>query len=359
MHGEVIVREGRVEGLGQPDGGAQPSSDTYILVILTTAVRYWRILVGLPGIGIAIGLVVGLLLPKEFDAESRFAPNSMESSASRLASVSAQLGLASVGGGQGPDFYAEVLKSRDLLEKLAWSEFEVPVDGGVEGERAQRTLIEHYSQDDNPDEKEIRKILGRLSDQIAVRVHGRSGMITLTTTSYSPDLAVQINQRMLDLFQEFNLDRRQDRGRAEREFIEERLERAREELKEAEGELERFLDENRYFHSAPRLTIESSRLQQKVALQQQMYVGLVQLYEQARVEELRNTPIVTIFDAPKYAGSRSKRRTILFMILGMAMGGLLAVVRVFATEYWEWLRYADRDRYRQFVAALGGGADPE
>jgi uncharacterized protein involved in exopolysaccharide biosynthesis len=244
-----------------------------------------------------------------------------------------------------------VLKSRDLLEKIALSDYEMLVAESEPKVKGRQTLVELYSDEGEPYEEQVRKTVARLSRDISTRVHGRSSLITLTTTSISAELAVQINQRMLELLQEFNVDSRQERGRAERGFIEERLEQAQTELKDAEQAFERFLDENRNFHGSPRLGIESTRLQQRVQLRQQMYLSLLQMYEQARVDEMRNTPIITIFDAPKYTGTSARRRVMLLALLGTALGGMVAVVLTFGAEYWNWLRRVDQERYAALVMA--------
>jgi uncharacterized protein involved in exopolysaccharide biosynthesis len=56
---------------------------------------------------------------------------------------------------------------------------------------------------------------------------------------------------------------------------------------------------------------------------QQANATLVQRYEQARIDEVRNTPVITIVESPE--GSRRRSRgLILAGLLGIATGGILA-----------------------------------
>jgi len=91
-------------------------------------------------------------------------------------------------------------------------------------------------------------------------------------------------------------DTRQSQAAAERGFTEERMAEAQEELRAAENELQRFLQNNRQFQNSPELVFQHDRLQRRVAMRQQVYTSLVQSYEQARIDEVPNTPVITVVE---------------------------------------------------------------
>src|SRR5690606_31231281 len=104
-----------------------------------------------------------------------------------------------------------------------------------------------------------------------------------------PELSELLNRELLNLVGEYNMQRRQSNAAAERSFVEARLEESRHELVGAESDLKSFMEQNRRFDEAPQLRLEAARLQRRVDLRQQVYASLAQAYEQARIEEVRNT----------------------------------------------------------------------
>jgi uncharacterized protein involved in exopolysaccharide biosynthesis len=96
----------------------------------------------------------------------------------------------------------------------------------------------------------------------------------------------------------FNLRTRQTQASSERRFTEGRLAEARAELRGAENDLLAFLQSNRDFRSSPQLTFLYDRLTRDVTLKQQVYTTLAQAFEQARIDEVRDTPVITVVEDP-------------------------------------------------------------
>jgi uncharacterized protein involved in exopolysaccharide biosynthesis len=96
----------------------------------------------------------------------------------------------------------------------------------------------------------------------------------------------------------FNLKSRQSQASQERRFTEQRLTQAQADKRQAEDELQAFLQRNRDFRSSPQLSFAYDRLADNVSLRQQLYTTLAQSYEQARIEEVRDTPVITIVEPP-------------------------------------------------------------
>jgi uncharacterized protein involved in exopolysaccharide biosynthesis len=186
-----------------------------------------------------------------------------------------------------------------------------------------------------------------------VRPDPLTGTVHLTTSAPHPGLAEQINRRLLDLAQQFNVERRQTTAGAEREFVEGRLEAALAELSASEADLERFLEENRRYQESPQLTFRHGTLMRRVALRQQVYTSLAEAYEQARIDEARNTPLFTVVDSPE--GSESRRRPNLLILVPIAfIAGLF--LATFVTLLLEGLARQRRENpgeYAEFLSLVG------
>jgi uncharacterized protein involved in exopolysaccharide biosynthesis len=179
-----------------------------------------------------------------------------------------------------------------------------------------------------------------LKAQVEEAVNARTGVITVKVHAATPDLAVQIARNLLDEVNKFNLNWRQQQAGAERTFVEKRLGEAQGELRQAEENLQSFLIENREFRSSPTLQLEFDRLNRAVTMRQGLYNGLAQAYETAKIEEVRDLPLITIIEPPETPIAPDKhgglRRTAIGLVVGIAIGILLAfavhVVAVLARD---------------------------
>ena len=107
---------------------------------------------------------------------------------------------------------------------------------------------------------------------------------------------------------------------------------AQDDLEIAEHELQIFLQRNRSYKDSPALTFEASRLERIINLRQQVYTSLAQAHEQARLDEVRDTPVMTIVDSP--AGSAEPTGHVASRVgFGLLIGFLLGAAAAMIYEY--------------------------
>jgi len=147
------------------------------------------------------------------------------------------------------------------------------------------------------------------------------------------------------LVQDFNRERRAGQARAEREFAASRLTDAERELRAAEDAVRSFQSRNRDFRSSPFLQLDLERLQREVTRRQMVYNGLSQSFEQARLEEVRNTPVIAMVELPELPARPRPRGALL-----SALVAFLAVVAVLFA--WYFVREVVRPRWRQRLMAI-------
>jgi uncharacterized protein involved in exopolysaccharide biosynthesis len=151
-----------------------------------------------------------------------------------------------------------------------------------------------------------------------------TGIVTLMVKARDPQLAAAIANRMHDILNSFNLERRQSQSREQARFTKERLAQAEAELRQAESAQLRFLQRNREYTGSPLLEFEHSRLRRAVDLKQEVYTSLAKGYEEARIAEVRDTPVITTIDTAVAPDRRSSPRPVLNGVIGFLMGGVLA-----------------------------------
>jgi len=246
-----------------------------------------------------------------------------------------------------PDFFAEVLGSRELLKATLLSSFDDPNKPGT-----QVLLLRILPLGHDTGDVRIEDGVRYLQNHITQRVDRRTGIVTLTFVGSSPTLAAAVTNRMVELLNTFNLERLQSQSRARRRFAAERLTEAELELHQAEAEHLTFLQANRRYADSPLLAFEQNRLARRVQLRQEVFLTLTREVEEARIAEVRDTPLLTIIDPAVAPDRRSFPRRKLIVLLAIVAGVLSALVFVYAREFLGAAEHEAERPYRTFVEAL-------
>ena len=303
-----------------------PSEDPDLLTLREVVRRLRRSLRSIVIAGAALGtitLVALLLLPRRYTASATFSPAEARGDASRLSGLAAVAGV-SLGqqGTESPGFYGSVLTSTEALRDAVSAPLPVRT-----GDRTSVTLVDWYEAAGDTPEVRIATAMVELRGRLKVDVQRDIGMVAVSYRDQSPAVARAVLARLLRFIDDFNQRRRRTRAKAEREFTGTRLDEARRELREAEVALAGFRATNRSLTGSPLLQLEQERLQREVVQRQGVLTTLLQAYEQARIEEVRNTPLITVIEPPREPARPDPRRAGLFTILASLVGAALASVR--------------------------------
>jgi uncharacterized protein involved in exopolysaccharide biosynthesis len=298
---------------------------------LIAVLKYPRTLVAVPALLVIAIVGLALVLPRPVSVASTFLPE-RASRQSEVGALAAQFGFdVQTDGADSPDFYADLLHSQQLLKEAALTTYRFPIRPGAT-DTLQGTIIDLYEIKGQTENGRVLGAIKTLENLISVRTDRLTSVVTLQATTKWLGLSQQLNQRLLDLTNQFNIERRQSRAAVERRFVEGRLREAQDELRAAETALEQFWARNRGFASSQQLRFEASRLQRQVDLRQEVYVTLSRSYEQARIEEVRNTPVITVIDPPEYPvpiGGRLVRRGFMGLFAGVGLAVGLALLMEF------------------------------
>ena len=288
----------------------------------------WKII--MLGVTLAAALVaIGLARPRHYTSRATFVPQSRAPQAA--SGIAAQFGLTLPGqkGDESPAFYVELLESRGVLRAAALTEYAAA--SSRTGRRGPSTLVDAYQKPGKPAEVRIDATVKRLEKDVGSSVSNKSGIVTLTARSESAQLSQQVVARLLQLLNQFNLDRRRSQAAEERRFAESRVAEVKGELRIAEDRLQYFLQANRDYTNSPSLRFQEQRLSADITLLRQLYTTLSQAYEQAKIDEVRDTPVITVVELPEVPVRPDSRGLLLRalggMVAGMLVGMALATVR--------------------------------
>ena len=289
--------------------------------------RFWRPVAVVVALSVAVAVLPALLSPSRYTARSSFIPYSQRIN-SMFSGLAERLGV-DVGQdkGQSPAFYADLVLATEVLRQAVTTQYDV---AGAPARK--KTLIEAYDvRGDTPALRE-ESAMERLRENIIVGANQRTGLISLSVTATDPQLAQQVNARLIDRVNSLNLQRRQSQGAAERRFTEARLDQLQGELHVAEDRYAAFLSRNRGYQTDPELVSTARRLEQEVSLRRQMVISLAGAAEQAKLDEVRDTPNITVIDPPNLPARADPRGLALKLILGVVGGLVFGAALAFVLE---------------------------
>jgi tyrosine-protein kinase Etk/Wzc len=329
-------------------------SDISLYELLTPLVRGWKLIVGSALVCATLAAIFLLLQRPIFTAQASFTPESsgnsgLSSSIVGLAGLAGQLGLGGMSAPTvSPEFFARLLHSREVLRSTLLTEF--PDPNSANGTK--RPLLDLFEAEGENSEERL-QMGARLLEQVtAANIDKPTGIVNLEVEMHSPELAANIANRMLELLNQFNLERRQSQSREQARFTGDRLKEAEEELREAERAQLRFLQANRQYQGSPLLEFQAAQLDRVVQLKQEVFLTLTKAYEEARIAEVRDTPVLTVIDSAVAPVKRTGPRRTLGTLVALIVGGALGVLLAYLASARAKTRRAPSPDYLEFRAAL-------
>ncbi len=342
--------------------------DLFVFIIR----RWWKMLIAL-GVFAVIGVGLAFLLPKRYKAEIKLLPPPQESGLmGALSGLQSQLGITglSIPGAGGGEilYYGEILRSQTILDNVI-DECSLLVRLDVENRAQARAELSGAT---------AHKLLS-LEQVFIIEVVGPDNVLVADiANSYA---------RSLDHYLKHSSN---TRGRHLREFVEGRLSQVEADMKAAQDSLEAFqrkhrlpavntetggdmqafaelkaqaiqkeleLEYMRSFSTANNPQYEATRrelaiIQNKLAslpplasryldlsrnfmVQQEIYILLVQQYEQAKLMEAKDTPLLSILEwvqPPEEPFFPPKKLVVIAVLL---VGLVLIVAYALISVYWE------------------------
>lgn len=327
--------------------------DLNVLDIGDSLLKHWKLLAGLP-VGVALLVAVySLTLSPVYEATTTFlsepGSDSRRASVSGLAQIATQLGLAS-SANTATRLYTTVLESRSLQEQVLQTRFPDPTTA-TPADSA--TLFEIVGISGESHAERLENGRNWLSRVMSVTLDAPANVISVSVRHGDPGLAADIANALVSMVSRFNMETRQSNARELRRFVEERVTAAERELFEAEEALKSFLERNREYRGAPELEFQVQRLERQVTIKQEVVITLRRQYEDARIQEVNDTPIISVIDQavpPQHRVSPRRKRMV---ILALFIGAVLAVSVAFAFEYLQRTRLKHESDFQRLASRWG------
>jgi uncharacterized protein involved in exopolysaccharide biosynthesis len=275
-----------------------------VSVWLAETLLRWRLIVATIVAMFVVAVLAVIFIPPVYRTQVSFVanttsgsrlPTSALSGAGPLAGLAAQLGVA--GGSdpsESPNFYVELIQSRELLTRLLESKFRDPRGASP---RDSARLIDILRLRGSDPQRRLEKGIKKMGKAINGTFDLTTSLVWLDVDAQWPELSSAIANRTIDLVSSFNREQRVTRVRSKRIFLEDRVAKARADLDAAEDKLRLFNEQNRSWRSAPALVFDEQHLEREMSRTAELYLQLQQQYEMTLLDEVNDAARITVVDA--------------------------------------------------------------
>ena len=168
------------------------------------------------------------------------------------------------------------------------------------------------------------EVVTTLHERIKAGIDQRSGVISVSAEFPDRHVAAQIARYAVEYLTDYITEYRTQKAIKDLEFVEHRHEEKKQEFHQAQLALARFRDTNRNIISAAAQT-EEQRLQDQYNLAFNVYNGLAQQLEQARIKVQEETPVIKVLEPVSVPVQRSKPKRGMVMVVMTIVGGIFGI----------------------------------
>ena len=282
----------------------------------------WRRYLTVPLVVAAIMGAGSFLVPNKYRAVAQLYPEQRTPSGGAnlgaFAGLAQQFGVGLASGAQSPQFYVQVLASRGLMEQVLKEK--VSPAG-----RDSMSLMSYL--DDSEDESErYERAVRRLRDATESSVNARTNIVEVAVSLNDRYVAAQVVALYIEALNRFNLLTRRSQAGQRRRFVEKSLTESQDSLDAVDRSIRVFLTNNRSYRDSPALAFEYERLQRAMSSYQQLNTGIRRDYDTARLDEVNDTPVLSVVDPPRVPMMKASPNRTLAVLGGMAIGVMLVLM---------------------------------
>ncbi|HEY8852176.1 MAG TPA: GNVR domain-containing protein [Gemmatimonadaceae bacterium] len=268
-----------------------------------TLVR-WRTIARVVGLMLVLAVLAVIFIPPVYRSRSSFVANSSSGSklpgglaggANALGGLAAQLGMGStLDPSESPNFYIQLMQSRELLTRLLKSRFRDPRSASP---KDSAELLDLLRIKQNDPQRKLELGIKQMSKDINGNFESKTNLVWIDVDAEWPELSAAVANRTIELVTAFNKEQRTSRARTKRVFLEGRVNLARNELQSVEAKHRAFYDQNRLWRSSPELIFEEKQLQRDEDQAADLYLTLQRQFESALLDEVNDAALITVVDS--------------------------------------------------------------
>jgi uncharacterized protein involved in exopolysaccharide biosynthesis len=292
-------------------------------------------------------LTLGILFlfPNYYKAVSTILPETEKGKLSALGQFADIANIAGVNipGSEIAKLYPTIITSETVLRNVIYKEYQTkkfpqPVN-----------LVRFWEIDKKDLGEEFEAAYTRLRGGLNASFDMKSSMVIVTLDMTEPELAANVLNTIVGQLDNFMRTKRTSNAQEQRKWIDVRLKEVDGDLRVAEERLKEFREKNRRVSDSPELMLEQDRFAREVQINSTVFIELKKQLELAKIEEIKNIPIINILDVarPPVNKERPRRAT---------NAALMFLVTIVGTSGYFVIRQKYPDQISSFFANLKLGS---
>ena len=174
----------------------------------------------------------------------------------------------------------------------------------------------------------IERAIKKFNDHVKVTEDRNSGLIKISTIFEDPIIAANMANFIGNQVEIYIQKENSAQSTKEKLFISERLLIVKKELENSELQLKDFKERNRGYEDSPELFMIYSQFFREVEVKKEVYLTLQQQLELARIEEVKQSPILHILDHAVPPIKKSLPNRFLFLITSGIIGFMFSSLQI-------------------------------
>ena len=305
--------------------------DFRVLFRLLTSKKFYIFFVTL--LFLFLGTGSSFLFKKNYEAEISLYPakNDVSQGFGQFQSLAANLGMNTAENDQNFNI-PDVVKSRLIASKAVNQKWQTKNDEYTDlitlWDLNKPSLINTLNNNKIDLTISVEKAIKKFNDHVKVSEDRNSGLIKISTVFEDPIIAANVANFIGSQVEIYIQKENSAQSTKEKLFISERLSIVKKELENSELELKDFKERNRGYEDSPELFMIFSQLFREVEVKKEVYLTLQQQLELARIEEVKQSPILHILDHAVPPIRKSFPNRFLFLIISGILGLLFSTLQI-------------------------------
>ena len=301
------------------------SDDVSIVGLCLLLLKRKKLISCIVGSIIILTVIMLLLTPNQYRSKASILPSGEQDSFSNLKS------LAGLGNFVSQDenssvLFPEILRSREITNTVLNAEFSFEDDEGI----VHNLKLSEYFNSTSSDL--LHSALLGITD---ISADKKTGVINIGVTTEYPGLSQKILGKFLEELENFNLYKRASQAKENEKYLANQLGSLKIGLGNLEDEFVQFQKANRNWliTSDPEILKEVTRFKREIEIKSQGFIFLNQEYELAKLESLKDIPVIRMLDNPTLPDIKVSPDRTLILILVTMIAVVMTCLSVIAYDY--------------------------
>ena len=319
-------------------------------------------IVKITAIAMVVGLVVAFSIPREYTTTVKMAPENAKTSITGNISDLATMAGLNIGmpdeDGINQTLYPDIVQSTPFIAELLGLQVNAkgsdadislyyyldkktksPWWGYVLAVPSKILNLIHYGNDKKSEERinpynltfKQEEVFLALKERVNVSIDKKTGIIMAGVTLQDPVLAAIVADSLVLKLERFVIDYRTNKAKQDLDFALKIFTDSKQKYYDAQKSYAGYVDRNKNI-VLESVLIEQERLRNEQALAYNVYSGLAQQVEKAKMKVQEQTPTITVIEPARVPARKSNTSKLTIMILFGVAGCLIGAVRVFYTK---------------------------